>query len=169
MRETSEDLTALQELLDRSLAGQKSPNMKEIFPRQYALTADEIVILFPKTVEVAIATITPNCRPRVTPVDVLFFRGKFYHPADVGALRLGYLRSNPFVSLTYFDNDGTAVIVHGTVTFIDQQNPEFSGVDKFRQSVGRTSLRDWSPTALYVRIDATHMFTKHGSKGRPLL
>jgi uncharacterized pyridoxamine 5'-phosphate oxidase family protein len=167
MHETAEDLAALQELLNRSLAGQKSPNMKELFPVKYALTANEIAALLPETVEVAMATVTPKCKPRVTPVDVFFFRGKFYHPADVGALRLSYLRSNPSVSLTYFDRDGNAIIVHGTVAFINQQHPEFAVIDNFRQSVGRMSLREWSPTALYVRVDATHMFTKHGSKGRP--
>ena len=167
MNETPEDLRALQELIDTSLAAQKSSNLKEIFPAQYALTAGDIVALFPETRVVALATVTAKCEPRVVPVDVLFYRGHFYHPADIGSLRAKLWKRNPHVSLTYFDPEDNAVIVHGTVTIIDQQHPEFGAVDQFRRSMGRVSLREWSSTAFYARVDANRIFGKFGPAGPP--
>ena len=72
MHETTDDLAALQDLLDRSydLAG---PHLRRIITPERRLTADQVSERLTGMCLLALATVTSDGRPIVGPVDGIFF------------------------------------------------------------------------------------------------
>jgi hypothetical protein len=76
MFETSEDLRALQQLLDVSYTGTGS-HLRSIWGEDSRLDAEAVSAELSGVQVLDLATVTPRGEPRVAPVDGLFFRGKF--------------------------------------------------------------------------------------------
>jgi hypothetical protein len=111
--ESAEDVRLLQEVLDRSIAEARSPMLHHIFRRDRALSAEQVVSLFPARRVGVLGTVNAAGEPRVAPVDVLFVRGRFQASTRKSAGRALHLSRNPAASLTYYEGDDLAVIAHG--------------------------------------------------------
>lgn len=165
MQETSSDLAALQDLLDRSMAVAGAHLLSIITPER-RLSAREVCDRLTGMSLLALATVTSDGRPLVSPVDGIFYRGAFYFGSAPDSVRFRHIRRVPHVSATHLPDESLAVTVHGQAVPIDVRSPDHAG---FRQTVLGVYLPRYGPEwetfldsgPLYARIDATKMFTFH--------
>jgi nitroimidazol reductase NimA-like FMN-containing flavoprotein (pyridoxamine 5'-phosphate oxidase superfamily) len=156
--ERPEDLERLQEILDHSIAAARSPMLHHIFRPDRALTAEQVVSLFPDRRVGVLGTVNANGEPRVAPVDILFVRGRFQASSRESAGRIKHLRRNPAASLTFFEGDDLAVIAHGTAELVGPGEAGWSEADEACRAVYESSASDWAPDAVYIWLQPTTMF-----------
>jgi Pyridoxamine 5'-phosphate oxidase len=163
MHETADDLSALQQLLDRSHES-AGPHLLRIITTERRLTATEVCERLTGMCLLALATTTRDGRPIVGPVDGIFFRGAFHFGSAPDSLRFRHIRARPHVSATHLPGEELAVTVHGRAVPIDIRT------DPFRQALLDVYVPrygpDWEQTFLdrgpqYARIEAERMFTFH--------
>jgi hypothetical protein len=137
MQETADELLDLQALLDRGIQ-EASPMLRKIFRiPEGSLSAGQLTGHLQGFKTLAMATVTAKGEPRVAPVDAILFHGKFHVATDLSTARARHLRKRPAVSLTYYEGDNLAVIVHGIATMIEPGHPQFAAVDvEFTRLVG---------------------------------
>ena len=111
----------------------------------------------------ALATVNARGEPRVAPVDILLVRGRFWTFAPASTARVRHLRRNPSVSLTWFDGDGPAVILHGRAQIVPLDAPDIADVEAACREVYETLPRDWTTDGqgqLYIKIDSRLLLAK---------
>lgn len=158
MWESAEDLRRLQEVLDRSIAEARSPMLHHIFRPDRALSAEQIVSLFPDRRVGVLGTVNAAGQPRVAPVDVLLVRGRFQASTRESAGRARHLRRNPGASLTYYEGDDLAVIAHGEAEMIGPGDAHWNEADEACRAVYESSAADWAPDAVYIWLEPATMF-----------
>jgi len=160
--ETREELVALQRLLDSSLKN-AGKHLSDIFR---PITASEFCEEFTGVRQVAWATVTSECEPRVAPVDAVFMHGKFYLSTSRTAFRTKNVRENPATSLTYLANISSAVVVHGTATVLeDSTSNDFqSARAEFVRHYGKEIIESVDEGLVFIRIDPKRMYT-HKAQG----
>lgn len=163
MYETEADLTALQDLLDRSYAA-AGPHLHRVITPERRVSAAELAGRLSGMRLLALATVTTDGRPIVGPVDGIFYRGAFHFGSSPYSVRFAHIRRRPQVSATHLPGEEFAVTVHGRATVVDARDPAAAG---FR----RTLLEIYVPRygaeweqfldsgPMYARIDAKRMFT----------
>jgi uncharacterized pyridoxamine 5'-phosphate oxidase family protein len=112
VRETSEEVRVLQDLLDRSDAN-AGDHLRLIFDARSRVTADELVSTLDGIFEIHLAALTATGAPVVAPIDALLLHGKIYFSVASTAVRSRLLRRDPRVSASYTDGS-FALIAHGT-------------------------------------------------------
>lgn len=162
MHETTEDLAAVQALLDESMASAGS-HLSSILTSERRLSAREVCDRLTGMRLLALATATADGRPLVGVVDGVFYRGAFHFGSSPDAVRVHHIRRRPAVSATHAPSEALAVTVHGEAHVVDVGAPSQVG---FRQAlldiyVPRYGERweaflDAGP--VYARIDARRMF-----------
>ncbi len=170
MHETTEDIEALQALLDRSLAGAGS-HLAGILTPELAFSARELCARLTGMTLLALATVSADCHPLVGPVDGIFYRGSFYFGSSPDSVRFRHIRRQPAVSATHVPGEHLAVTVHGTAVMVDVNQPEHKG---FRQALldiyvpryGSSWESVLDSAAIYAHIEAAKMFTFDGSSLR---
>lgn len=161
MRETAEDLVALQELLDRSFAA-AGPHLLSIITPERRLTAEQVCERLTGMCLLALATVTADGRPIVGPVDGIFFRGAFHFGSSWDSVRFRHIRARPHVSATHLPGEELAVTVHGRAEFVDTGRGS-----AFRETLlevyGPRYGAEWEEFLdsgpAYARIDPDRMFT----------
>ena len=165
MHETSADLAALQDLLDRSYAS-AGLHLRSIITPERRVDAEEVASRLAGMRLLALATVTADGRPLVGPVDGIFFRGSFHFGSSPDSVRFRHIRSRPHVSATHLPGEEFAVTVHGLAVPVDVKSD--AGAD-----LRRTLLEVYVPRygsqweefldsgPLYARIEAERMFTFH--------
>jgi uncharacterized pyridoxamine 5'-phosphate oxidase family protein len=121
--ETPADLAALQQLLDESYARIGS-HMRSIHTPERRVAASDLARVLRGVRVLDLATVTAACEPRVSPVDGLFFRGRFYFGSGEESARFRHLRQRPQVSACHTIGETFATIVHGRAVEIDVRAPE---------------------------------------------
>ncbi|MDQ2789166.1 MAG: hypothetical protein DLM60_22565 [Pseudonocardiales bacterium] len=94
MHETTADLAALQDLLDRSYAA-AGPHLLRIITPQRRLSADQVADRLTGMRLLALATVTADGRPIVGPVDGIFFRGAFHFGSTPDSVRFRHIKNRP--------------------------------------------------------------------------
>ncbi len=163
MHETADDLTALQHLLDGSMAA-AGPHLSSIITPDRRLTAPEVCARLTGMRLLALATVTADGRPLVGPVDGIFYRGRFYFGSSPDSVRFRHIRRRPWVSATHLPGEELAVTVHGRAVPVDTGSPEQAG---FRRTLLDVYVPRYGPEwetfldsgPVYARIDAERMFT----------
>jgi len=166
MHETPSDITALQDLLDRSYAG-AGAYLLRIHTPERRLSAEQVAERLTGMRLLALATVTADGRPVVGPVDGVFFRGAFHFGSAPDSVRFRHIGARPQVSATHLPGEELAVTVHGRAVPVDIRSPEGAG---FRQALldiyvprygpqWETEFLDTGP--VYARIEAERMFTFH--------
>lgn len=165
MHETPDDLTTLQDLLDRSyaLAG---PHLLRIHTSERRLRAEQVAECLTGMRLLALATVTADGRPIVGPVDGVFFRGAFHFGSSPDSVRFRHLRARPQVSATHLPGEQLAVTVHGRAAAVAVQG---AGATALRQTLLEVYVprygAEWEQFLdsgpVYARIDADRMFTFH--------
>jgi uncharacterized pyridoxamine 5'-phosphate oxidase family protein len=126
MHETAADLAALQQLLDASY-GRIGPHMRSIHTPERRVAASDLARVLRGVRVLDLATVTASCEPRVSPVDGLFYRGRFYFGSGEDSMRFRHVRSRPQVSACHTIGESFATIVHGRAIEIDVRADNQSG------------------------------------------
>ncbi len=163
MRETREDLEALQQLIDSSYAA-AGPHLLSIHEPERRLTAAQVAERLVGMCLLNLATVTADCRPIVGPVDGIFYRGAFYFGSSPDSVRFRHIARRPQVSATHLPGEELAVTVHGRAVTVDVQAPEGAGL---RRTLLEVYVPRYGPEweefldsePVYARIDAQRMFT----------
>src|SRR5271165_2575706 len=131
MFETSEDLCALQQLLDASYA-RAGAHLRSIWGEETRLDAEALSAELAGVQVLDLATVTPRGEPRVAPVDGLFFRGHFWFGSAESSARFRNIRANPAVSGAVTRGLETfLVIVHGRAIETDPRGAEAGGFAEY--------------------------------------
>jgi nitroimidazol reductase NimA-like FMN-containing flavoprotein (pyridoxamine 5'-phosphate oxidase superfamily) len=162
MHETAADLARLQALLDVSMA-RAGAHLARIVTPERRLEAAELCRRLEGVRLLALATVTRDGRPLVSPVDGIFYRGAFHFGSAPDSVKFRHLRTRPQVSATHLPGEHLAVTVHGTAELIDVAAPEHAG---FRRTLLELYVprygAEWEQfldaQTVYARIDATRMF-----------
>ncbi len=165
MRETPEDLQRLQALLDRSIEGAGEFLRSSFGMPEHSLSAVQLVHLLRGVRNVAFATVTRSGEPRVAPIGALFFRGRFHVPTVATAARTRHLVQRPATSLTLYEGDDLAVIVHGKAEVLDQDHPDFPPLEEALRRSGGGSVLQWGE-GVYLRVEAEKLYTFARHPGR---
>lgn len=158
MHERPSDLTDLQALLDRSVAG-AGPHLSSIFSPERRLSAAQLTGRLTGMRLLTLATVTAAGEPRTAPVDGLFYRGRFWFGSAPDSARFRHIRARPAVSATHLPGESLAVIVHGTCNLIDIHDEALSGFRDLCLEIYGPGWTEWGSPAQYARIDADRMFT----------
>ena len=126
MHETVADLAALQQLLDASY-GRIGTHMRSIHTPERRVAASDLARVLRGVRVLDLATVTASCEPRVSPVDGLFYRGRFYFGSSEDSMRFRHVRSRPQVSACHTIGETFATIVHGRAIEIDVRADKQSG------------------------------------------
>jgi hypothetical protein len=164
MHETTDDLNALQELLDRSYE-HAGPHLKRIITPTRRLSAEHLAERLTGMCLLVLATVTADGRPINGPVDGIFYRGAFHFGTARDAVRWRHIRARPSVSATHLPDEGFAVTAHGRAGPIDvQHNPGLRQtlLDIYVPRYGaewQIEFLEGEDPPVYARIDAERMFT----------
>jgi hypothetical protein len=167
MRETPDDLTALQALLDRSYAN-AGRHLLSISTPERRSTAEQVAARLTGMRLLTLATVTADGRPLTGAVDGIFFRGAFHFGSAPDSTRLRHIAARPRVSATYLPGEEFAVTVHGVAVPVDVRGAEGAGLRQTmlevytpRYGAQWEQFLDSGPA--YARIDADRMFAFDGS------
>src|SRR5512133_3508015 len=118
MHETAADLSALQDLIDRSYAG-AGRHLLRIHTPERRLSAEEVADRLTGMCLLALATVSAAGRPVIGPVDGIFYRGAFHFGSAPDSVRFRHIRARPQVSATHLPGEELAVTVHGRAVPVD--------------------------------------------------
>jgi Pyridoxamine 5'-phosphate oxidase len=156
--ETQEDLQHLQALLDQSIE-QAGTFLRQSFQMPtHSFSARQLVHFWHGLQTIAFATVSRKGEPRVAPIGALLFRGHFFIPTIATAVRTKHIIHQPAISLTYYQGDDVAVIVHGDATVIRPDHPDFVTLEIFQQESSGHSVREWGEGA-FLQITARSLYT----------
>ena len=158
MRETPQDLQRLQALLDRSIEGAGDFLRSSFEMPERSLSAAQLVRFLQGIHTVALATVTRSGEPRVAPTDVLFYRGRFHVPTVTTSARTRHLAKRPAASLTLYEGNDLAFIVHGRAEVLGRDHPDFPLLEEVFREFGGGSVLDWGE-GVYLRVEAEKLFT----------
>jgi len=164
VHETAEDLDWLGALLDRSYDSAGS-HLKSITTPPRRIAATELAALLPGVQIIDLATVTVDAKPRVAPVDGLFYRGHFYFSSSKTSRRYGHLHARPDVSAAHTRGEEISIVVHGIAKLFSLDDPEHEGFKRYCDDVYIPLYGDeWlkfgaSEDIFYARIDPELMFT----------
>jgi nitroimidazol reductase NimA-like FMN-containing flavoprotein (pyridoxamine 5'-phosphate oxidase superfamily) len=163
VHETPQDISRLQELLERSYETAGS-HLLSIHTEERRLTAEQVAARLTGMRLLALATVTADARPIVGPVDGIFYRGAFHFGSSPGSVRVRHIRVRPQVSATHLPGEELAVTVHGRAVPVDVQGEHGAGLRRAlieiyvpRYGADWEEFLDSGP--VYFRIDAERMFT----------
>ncbi len=156
MEERAEDLTALQELLDRSY-GAAGAHLRAIHSQEARLDAARLVEVYAGMQVLVVATVSGDGRPFTGPVDSFLYRGRFHFGTDPGAVRAGHLARNPAISATHVRGEGLVVTVHGRVRPLDLRGEHAAFATVTRAEYG-TGWDEWDPPPAAYVIEPDRLF-----------
>jgi nitroimidazol reductase NimA-like FMN-containing flavoprotein (pyridoxamine 5'-phosphate oxidase superfamily) len=162
MHETDTDLLALQDLLDRSVA-YAGTHLRRVITPERRLDAPELCRRLDGVSLLALATVTADGRPLVSPVDGVFYRGAFYFGSAPDSVKFRHIRARPHVSATHLPGEHLAVTVHGSAQVIDLTSRAQAGIrrtllDAYVPHYGAEWEAFLDRETAYARIDAERMF-----------
>jgi hypothetical protein len=155
MRETADELDALQALLDRSF-DHASEHLRSIMTAPRRLTAARLVADLPSPAVLNIATVTARGEPRLSAVDGHFFHGRWYFTTSDESPKARQLAARPAISASWTPRDGCGVFCHGTVAQLGPGDEQQMVIDHFAETYGQ-SPEDFGVGIFYGRVDATWM------------
>jgi hypothetical protein len=170
VRETPDDLRALQELLDRSYAA-AGPHLRSITTPERRVGAEDLVARLTGMCLLVVATVTADGRPIAGPLDGIFYRGAFHFGTSPDSVRYRHLLRRPQVSATHLPREEFAVNVHGRAVPLDIGAVESRGLREtlFEVYGPRYGDEEWerfleggddpARSPVYMRIEAERMFT----------
>jgi uncharacterized pyridoxamine 5'-phosphate oxidase family protein len=159
MHETPEDLSALQDLIDRSYAA-AGRHLLRIHTPERRLTAEQVAERLTGMCLLALATVSSDGRPIVGPVDGIFYRGAFHFGSAPDSVRFRHIRARPQVSATHLPGEELAVTVHGRATEVPVEGELRKTIlDIYRPRYPEYESEILDSGSVYARIDAERMFT----------
>jgi hypothetical protein len=160
MHERREDLSSLQDLIDRSYAA-AGPHLLGIHTPERRLSAEQVTERLTGMRLLALATVSSAGRPVVSPVDGIFFRGAFHFGSSPQSVRARHIAARPWVSATHLPGEELAVTVHGRAEQVDVASGPFREtlLSIYVPRYGESWADMLEKGALYWRIEPERMFT----------
>ncbi len=124
MLETAEELTALQDLLDRSHAG-STEHLRGIINDDRTLTAEDLVALLTGMKVISVATVTAGGHPRISAMDGHFLHATWSFSTSGTAAKAVHMHARPDVSVAHVDHEELAVFSHGRVEEMAESDPDW--------------------------------------------
>jgi pyridoxine/pyridoxamine 5'-phosphate oxidase len=150
MFETSDEIEALQQLLDASF-DRSSSHLTSIMTPQRRLTAAQLVADIPAPAVLNIATVTARGEPRLCAVDGHFLHGHWQFSTAAESPKARQLDARAAISAGYTPRDGYGVFCHGTAARLRGEEQELfrrRSVEVYGQSID-----DWGTDIAIYRID----------------
>lgn len=170
MHETPDDMHGLRQLIDRSNAGAGQFLRTSFEIPEKSLSAEQLVHKLRGTTTLAFGTVTSDGRPRVAPVIALFVRGDFYIPTVRTALRARHVARNSAVSLSLYEGNDFAAIVHGTGEFIGPEEDRFTELVEIQRSNDAGDVREWGdPIFIQVNAEVLYSFARYPEQFLPVV
>lgn len=151
MYETPAEIAALQELLDRSLAG-ATDHLRSIVEPGRTLTAAQTVTVLAGMRTLTVATVTARGEPRISAADGHFLHGRFVFTTAGSAAKARQLRARPAVSVAHVAGDDLGVFVHGRAEFLTASHPDFGPIEEHLVDHYGSSPSSWGPDIAYLRV-----------------
>lgn len=164
MHETTQDIEWLQALLDRSYTS-AGEHLRSITTTERRIPAAELPGLLAGVQIIDLATVTARGRPRIAPVDGLFYRARFYFSSSRSSFRFAHLTARPAVSAAHTRGEEMSIVVHGTARLIGLDDQEHDGFRDYCYEVYVPRYGEsWKRFArgsdiFFARIEADLMFT----------
>jgi hypothetical protein len=158
LHETPEDRSSLERLITSSNENAGTFLRSSFDIPDLSLTADQLIVRLHGAVTLVLGTVTSDGRPRIAPVIALFYRGQFYIPSVDDALRTRHVRNNSAVSLSLYEGNDFAIIVHGTAHIIDSDAPEFDRLVELQIEHAGSDVRTWGKP-VFIRVDAERLYS----------
>ena len=124
MLETDAEITALQDLLDRSHAS-STEHLRGIISEERRLTATDLVALLTGMRVLSVATVTAKGHPRISAVDGHFLHGTWSFSTSGTAAKARHMKARPDVSVAHVDGEEMAVFSHGRVERMRETDPDW--------------------------------------------
>jgi hypothetical protein len=159
MHETPAQLESLQRLLDESYAG-AGAHLKSIMAPERLLSAEQVCAELQGMTFLALATVSAAGDPLVSPVDGIFFQGKYYFGSGNDSVRFRHIRARPQVSATHTRGEELVVTVHGAAKEIDLSAPGWEALRDVHREVYGKLWDEWDElkTAPRAVIEPRVMF-----------
>ncbi len=155
MYESDEDLTRLQDLLDRSI-DRASEHLTSIVTTERRLTAEQLVAVIPGMATLALSTVTADGEPRVSGVDGHFLRGRWLFTTSGSAIKLRHLRVRSACSAAHLRGDELGVFTHGRAVLMQPSEVPDWAEEHLVEHYG-SSPTTWGPDIVYAWIRPTWM------------
>ena len=156
MKETAEELAAMQELLDASHA-RSGEHLTSIFTSDRTLRASEIAGLMTGMRVLAVSTVTARAEPRISGVDGHFLHARWVFTSSGTSAKARHLRARPATSVAYIEGEELAVYCHGQVEFLEPGHTGFDEVEEHLVAHYGESPTAWGPSIVYCRVRPTWM------------
>ncbi|GAB3929223.1 hypothetical protein GCM10029976_028460 [Kribbella albertanoniae] len=156
MRETPEEVSGLQELLDASI-GRSTEHLRNIITDERQLNAEELVRALTGMRTLNLATITKNHEPRISAVDGHFLHARWVFTTAGSAAKARHLKVRPAASISYVDGERIGVFSHGQVEFLTPEHPDFDEIEAHLVAHYGSSPSSWADDIVYARLRPTWM------------
>ncbi|SEU43966.1 pyridoxamine 5'-phosphate oxidase family protein [Nonomuraea wenchangensis] len=154
MRETPEELTELQALLEASLSRSTS-HLRSIVTAN-TMTAEQVTRILIGMCTLALSTVTAKGEPRISGVDGHFLHGKWHFGTARSAAKARHLAARPAISIAHMRGEDLGVFTHGTVEILNPDNGEPAAdwpdlLAYFKDFYGDDYF-DWDNDVVYHRL-----------------
>jgi pyridoxine/pyridoxamine 5'-phosphate oxidase len=156
MKETSEEVSGLQALLDASI-GQSTQHLRNIITAERELNAEELTQVLTGMCTLNLATVTKSGEPRISAVDGHFLHARWVFTTAGSAAKARHLKARPAASLAYVDGERLGVFSHGQVEFLTGEHPDFDEIEAHLVAHYDSSPSSWAPDIVYARLQPTWM------------
>ena len=112
-------MSALDSLIKQSLEN-ATPHTRKVYG-QNPLTGDDLVDLANSKALVLAATVKPDNKPHLSPVDLNIVNNKIYIGIDRGTARQKNLKNNPHITIMIADGWNRQAIVEGETRMLDMK------------------------------------------------
>jgi hypothetical protein len=156
MKETPEEVSGLQALLDASI-GQSTQHLRNIITPERELNAEELTQVLTGMCTLNLATVTKSGEPRISAVDGHFLHARWVFTTAGSAAKARHLKVRPAASLAYVDGERLGVFSHGQVEFLTGEHPDFDEIEAHLVAHYDSSPSSWAPDIVYARLQPTWM------------
>ncbi|MEH0936495.1 pyridoxamine 5'-phosphate oxidase family protein [Micromonospora psammae] len=154
MRETPEELTELQDLLDSSLSRSTS-HLRSIIAER-TLTAGQLTQVLTGMCTLALSTVTAKGEPRISGVDGHFLHGRWHFGTAHSAAKARHLAARPAASVAHLRGEDLGVFTHGRVEILNPQDGEpaadWPDLLAYLKDFYGSDAFDWDREVVYYRL-----------------
>lgn len=159
MRETAEELSELQNLLDTSLA-RSTDHLRSIVVGR-TLSAEQLCQVMTGMCTLALATVTATGEPRISGVDGHFLHGRWVFGTARTAAKARHLAARPAASVAHLRGEDLGVFAHGTVQILNPGDrepvPEWPDLLTYLMNFYGADAFDWDLEVVYYRLHPNWM------------
>lgn len=154
MRETAEEVAALQALMDAS-HGRSTSHLREIVSGEHRLTAEQVLKQLVGMKVLSLATVTAAGEPRVSAVDGHLLHGQWTFGTDGRAAKARHLAARPAVSAAHVDGERLGVFCHGRAVRLTPQDPLWAETIEHWTAHYGSDPTTWGEDIRMFRIEPT--------------